>query len=79
MPKHQKPKEKKTQERLMMNTRNLTRSSVAEVNESMLKVLYSTFVKSVAHLAVAVLNDHEHRGVLPLHGSVQRLNAHAML
>lgn len=32
-----------------------------------------------AHLAVAVLNNHEHRGVLALHGSVQRLNAHAML
>ncbi len=32
-----------------------------------------------AYLAIAVLYNHEHRGVLALHGSVQRLNAHAML
>lgn len=32
-----------------------------------------------AYLAIAVLNDHEHWGILTLHGSVQCLNAHAML
>lgn len=32
-----------------------------------------------AYLAIAVLNNHEHWGVLALHGSVQCLNAHAML
>lgn len=36
-------------------------------------------VESAAYLAIAVLNNHEHWGVLALHGSVQRLNAHAML
>lgn len=37
------------------------------------------FVQFAAYLAIAVLNNHEHWGVLALHGSVQRLNAHAML
>lgn len=32
-----------------------------------------------AYLAVAVLNDHEHWGILTLHGSVECLNAHAVL
>lgn len=32
-----------------------------------------------SHLAVAVLDNHEHRRVLALHGSVQCLDAHAML
>lgn len=32
-----------------------------------------------AYLAIAVLNNQEHWGVLALHGSVQCLNAHAML
>lgn len=32
-----------------------------------------------ANLAVAVLDDHEHRRVLALHRPVQRLNAHAVL
>lgn len=32
-----------------------------------------------AYLAVAVLNDHEHRGVLALHRPVQRLDAHPVL
>lgn len=32
-----------------------------------------------AYLAVAVLDDHQHRGVLALHRPVQRLNAHAVL
>lgn len=36
-------------------------------------------LNSVAHLAVAVLNDHEHWSVLALHGSVQCLNAHTVL
>lgn len=35
--------------------------------------------RTPAYLAVAVLNDQEHRGVLALHGSVQGLNAHAVL
>lgn len=34
---------------------------------------------SLSHLAVAVLYNHEHWRVLALHGSVQRLDAHAML
>ena len=36
-------------------------------------------VEFAAYLAVAVLNNHEHWGILALHGSVQCLNAHAML
>lgn len=32
-----------------------------------------------ANLAVAVLDDHEHRRVLALHRPVKRLNAHAVL
>lgn len=32
-----------------------------------------------AYLTVAVFNDHEHRGVLALHGPVQGLDAHAVL
>lgn len=32
-----------------------------------------------AYLAVAVLDDHQHWGVLGLHRPVQRLNAHAVL
>lgn len=38
-----------------------------------------SFLNLGAYLAVAVFNDQEHRGVLGLHGSVQRLNAHAVL
>lgn len=36
-------------------------------------------LRKPAYLAVAVLDDHQHRGVLALHGPVQRLNAHAVL
>lgn len=36
-------------------------------------------VEFAAYLAITVLYNHEHWGVLALHGSVQRLNAHAML
>lgn len=32
-----------------------------------------------AYLAITVLDDHEHWGVLALHRPVQRLNAHAVL
>lgn len=36
-------------------------------------------VQLVAYLAITVFDHQEYWGVLALHGSVQRLNAHAML
>ena len=56
-------------------------TSMGELGETYVTVkpLQYVSVEFAAYLAVAVLNNHEHWGVLALHGSVQRLNAHAML
>lgn len=40
---------------------------------------HAAILMKPANLAVAVLDDHEHRRVLALHRPVQRLNAHAVL
>lgn len=48
------------------------------IYQKLLPSYYSVPAEAARYLAIAVLNDHEHWGVLALHGSVQRLYAHAM-
>lgn len=74
MPTHQIPgnKEIKQKDNWLLCTWDVTKSLTREWCHDELRPLQ-------AYLAITVLNDHEHWGVLALHGSVQCLNAHAML
>lgn len=64
--------ETKKKNNWLLYTWDVTKPSTREICHDELRPLK-------AYLAITVFNDHEHWGVLALHGSVQCFNAHAML